>query len=128
MIAPLNGTITFFYYRDMKRAEAFYSETLGFEKVIDVGFAKAFKVSDNILVGIVDSNKGHLQAAENKPVMLTWFTDDVDAWYRKLSGLGVEIELPPKQVDYLHMKTMLFKDPEGYTLEILQWLTKPYGK
>jgi uncharacterized glyoxalase superfamily protein PhnB len=128
MNPTLKGTITFFYYTDMDRAEKFYNETLGFQKVIDVGFAKAFKVTDNIHVGIVDTKKGHLQAAENKPVMLTWFTDDVQAWHRKLVAAGVPIELPPKQVDYLHMKTMLFKDPEGYTLEILQWLTEPYGK
>lgn len=128
MNPPIYGTITFFYYKDIGRAEAFYHDTLGFQKVIDVGFAKAFRVTDNILVGIVDSEKGHLQTAENKPVMLTWFTDDVEAWHRKLVAAGVAIELPPKQVNYLHMKTMLFKDTEGYTLEILQWLTKPYGK
>ena len=128
MNPTLNGTITFFYYKNIRRAESFYRDTLGFEKVIDVGFAKAFKVTDNILVGIVDTEKGHLQAAENKPVMLTWFTDDVEAWHSKLVASGVAVELPPKQVDYLQMKTMLFKDPEGYTLEILQWLTKPYGK
>lgn len=128
MNSSLYGTITFFYYRDIDRAEAFYHSALGFEKVIDVGFAKAFRVTDNILVGIVDSAKGHLQTADNKPVMLTWFTEDVEAWHRKLVAAGVDIELSPKQVDYLDMKTMLFKDPEGYTLEILQWLTKPYGK
>jgi lactoylglutathione lyase len=128
MNPPLYGTITFFYYKDMKRAETFYKDTLGFEKVIDVGFAKAFKVADNIHVGIVDTERGHLQAAENKPVMLTWFTEDVEAWYRKLVEAGVDVELPPKKVDYLGMKTMLFRDPEGYTLEVLEWLIKPYGK
>jgi hypothetical protein len=28
---------------------------------------------------------------------------------------------------YLEMKIMLFRDPEGYLLEVLQWLKKPYG-
>ena len=128
MNPDLYGTITFFYYRDIDRAERFYADTLGFPKVIDVGFARVFKATDNIHIGIVDSSKGYLKTAENKPVMLSWFTDDIEAWHRKLIKAGVEIELGPKEADYLHMKTMLFKDPEGYTLEILQWLTKPYGK
>jgi len=128
MPLTLNGTITFFYYTDIDRAEAFYRDTLGFTKVIDVSFARVFKAAENIHVGIVDTKEGYLKTAENKPVMLTWSTDDIDAWHRKLVKAGVTMELPPKEVDYLHMKTMLFKDPEGYTLEILQWLTKPYGK
>ena len=45
--------------------------------------------------------------------MLRWFTEDIEAWYRKLRHAGVEIELPPKDSDYIHVKTMLFKDPEA---------------
>ncbi len=128
MATDIYGTITFFYYQDIDKAEQFYSQTLGFTKVIDVGFARVFKVAEGIHVGIVDSAKGYLKTAENKPVMLSWFTNDIETWRRKLAAAGVKIELGPKEADYLHMKTMLFKDTEGYTLEVLQWLTKPYGK
>ena len=128
MAADIYGTITFFYYSDIDRAESFYSGKLGFQKVIDVGFARVFRVADGIHVGIVDSARGYLKAAKGKPVMLSWFTDDIETWRKRLLAEGIEIELGPKEADYLHMKTMLFKDPEGYTLEILQWLTKPYGK
>ncbi len=34
---------------------------------------------------------------------------------------------PPKEAAYLKMKTMLFRDTEGYVLEILEFLKKPYG-
>ena len=123
----LDGTITFFYYKDLGQASRFYDEVLGFERVIDVEFAKVFRVHEGSHVGLVDGNVGYLKYMESKPVMLSWFTEDIEKWHRHLIEKGVEIEQPPEKQNYLEMKTMLFRDPEGYLLEILQWLKKPYG-
>jgi catechol 2,3-dioxygenase-like lactoylglutathione lyase family enzyme len=124
----INGTITFFYYKDLTKAAEFYEEKLGFERVIDIDLAKVFRVHDNVHVGLVDGNIGYLKYNESKPVMLSWFSDDIHGWYKHLKEKGVEIEHAPVKQAYLEMKTMLFRDPEGYLLEILQWLKKPYGK
>ncbi|MGD2201466.1 MAG: hypothetical protein PVJ38_07545 [Candidatus Bathyarchaeota archaeon] len=43
----IQGMITFTYYNDLEAAERFYSGVMGFRKVIDVGFAKVYKVSEN---------------------------------------------------------------------------------
>lgn len=126
-IDGIEGMITFTYYRDLATAEKFYGEVMGLEKVIDVDFAKVFKAADNAHIGIVDSARGHLDAAEEKPVMLTFIVDDIEKWHSHLKAHGVEITVPPKEPEYLGMKTMLFKDPEGYVGEILEWLKKPYG-
>jgi hypothetical protein len=45
-----------------------------------------------------------------------------------LKEKGVEIEQPPEKQSYLEIRTMLFRDPEGYLLEVMQWLKKPYGQ
>lgn len=123
----LDGTITFFYYKDLARAARFYDEVLGFERVIEVDFAKVFRVHEGSHVGLVDGNVGYLKYMESKPVMLSWFSDDIEGWHKHLKEKGVEIEQPPEKQGYLEMKTMLFRDSEGYLLEILQWLKKPYG-
>ena len=123
----IDGTITFFYYDDLETAARFYEETLGFEKVIDIPLAKVFKVHDGGHVGLVDGHSGYLKNTADKPVMLSWFSDGIEGWYRHLLEYGVEVEQPPTEQSYLEMKTMLFRDPEGYLLEILQWLKKPYG-
>jgi lactoylglutathione lyase len=123
----LDGTITFFYYKDLQRAADFYENIMGFEKVINVPLAKVFKVHGGSHVGLVDGHEGYLKWAESKPVMLSWFSDDIDGWYQHLKEKGVEIEQPPEKQSYLEMKTLLFRDPEGYLLEVLQWLKKPYG-
>ncbi|MCK4399697.1 VOC family protein, partial [Candidatus Bathyarchaeota archaeon] len=57
----------------------------------------------------------------------SFFVDDVDEWYNILKDKGLEL-YPPEEPDYLKMKVLIFKDPEGYTLELLQWLKKPYGQ
>jgi predicted enzyme related to lactoylglutathione lyase len=126
-IDDIEGMITFTYYNDLPAAERFYGEIMGLEKVVDVGFAKVYKAAENAHMGIVDSAQGHLKTAEEKPVMLTFIVEDIEAWHNHLVENGVEITQPPKEPSYLRMKTMLFKDPEGYVGEILEWLKQPYG-
>ena len=127
MNSDIDGSITFFYYDDLGRASRFYSETMGFEKVLDVGFAQLFKVYDNVHVGLVDGSRGIMRPAKEKSVMLSFFVDDVEEWYCRLKDMGLDLS-PPEEPDYLKMKVLIFKDPEGYTLELLQWLKKPYGR
>jgi len=124
----IDGTITFFYYDDLERATEFYEDVMGFEKVIDIPLAKVFRVHGDSHIGLVDGHTGHLKHGESKPVMLSWFSDDIEAWHRHLKEKGVEIEQPPETQTYLDMRTMLFRDPEGYLLEVMQWLRKPYGQ
>ena len=123
----IEGMFTFTYYDDLDEAERFYRDVMGFEKVIDVEFAKVYKVAGNSHVGLVDGSKGFLKTSDEKPVMLTFVVDDIEAWNQRLKEAGVEITQPPKDAAYLKMKTMLFKDPEGYVLEVLEFLKKPYG-
>jgi catechol 2,3-dioxygenase-like lactoylglutathione lyase family enzyme len=122
------GLIIFTYYDDLERACKFYGEVMGFEEVIDVGFAKVYKVAENAHIGLVDGKRGSLKPSKDKPVMITVIVDDVDAWHRHLIENDVEIDQPPKEPPYLRMKTLLFRDPEGYVVEILEFLAKPYGK
>jgi predicted enzyme related to lactoylglutathione lyase len=122
-----NGMITFTYYNEIEKADEFYRVLMGFEKVIDVDFAKVYKVSEGAHMGIVDGKRGFMKATEEKPVMLTFMVDAVDTWHKYLKSKGVEIIQPPKEAPYLKMKTMLIKDPEGYVVEILEFTKKPYG-
>ena len=124
----IDGTITFFYYDDLARATEFYEDVMGFEKVIDIPLAKVFRVHGDSHVGLVDGHTGYLKFKEDKPVMLSWLSDDIEGWHVHLKEKGVDIEQPPERQSYLEMRTMLFRDPEGYLLEVMQWLKKPYGQ
>ena len=112
MSLGVEGQITFFYYHNLAAAERFYRDTMGFEKVIDLDFAKVFRMTEGANVGIVGEG-GYLKPGKEKPVMLTVMVEDADAWYGKLSRTGVSVNHPPQQQEYLDMRGFLTWDPEG---------------
>jgi len=126
-IPDIEGLITFTYYKDLDKAARFYSEVMGFEQVIDVDFAKVYRITGSSHIGIVDGNKGSIKPTEDKPIMISVVVHDIEAWYERLKEHGVDIFQLPQEASYLKMKTLLFRDPEGYILEILEFLKKPYG-
>ena len=122
----VEGQITFFYYRNLEAAEEFYGGVMGFDKVIDLSFAKVFRISSGAHVGLVGEG-GYLNPADDKPVMLTVMVEDAEAWHRMLTEKRVRTNHPPEVGKGLDMKGFLTSDPEGYILEILQFNKKPYG-
>lgn len=114
--------ITFFYYQDVERAARFYREIMGFELVIDQGFAKIFRVANSAYMGVVDEHKGAQRAHPNKPVELTVIVSDPDAWYAYLRAKGVQPLSEPRTLEALNLRMFLLHDPEGYLIEIQQFL------
>lgn len=124
----IEGMITFTYHEDIEAADRFYGETLGLERVMDRDWVKIFKLGRDSHVGLVDSERGHLKPSEEKPVMLTIIVEDAEEWHRELTEKGVKTNHPPKEAGEIHMKGFLTWDPSGYVIEILEFLTKPYGE
>ncbi|MBN1683581.1 VOC family protein [Candidatus Bathyarchaeota archaeon] len=121
------GSITFFYYNDLKKANEFYQNKLQFTKVIDVDFAQVYKICEGVHVGLVDGQRGSIRPSIDKPVMLSLFVQDLNEWYKRIKEKGVEIS-KPVEPPYLKIRVSMFKDPEGYIIELLEWIMKPYGK
>ena len=110
--------ITFLYYRDLERAEAFYRGTLGLPLVIDQGWAKILQLSSGAHVGLVDETRGMNKWQDRKCVQLCLRVPDVDAWYdwavaQHLEGLSDMFEN-----EALGIRAFVFHDPEGYQIEV----------
>lgn len=118
----INAAITFFYYKDTRKANHFYREVLGLTLAIDQDWSKIYKVSEGAFVGVVDESKGAQRANEIKPVELTLLVEDVDAWYQYLREQDVEILSEPKTLEDLQLRMFLIHDPEGYLIEIQKFL------
>ena len=127
MTAPggIGLAITFLYYRDLAKAEAFYRDVMGFPLAIDQGHvAKIMHIGGGAHVGLVDEAHGMNDWVEKKPVQLCVRVGDVDAWYAyagdqrltNLSKLFVN--------DEIGIRAFVFNDPEGYQIEI-QSATRP---
>ncbi|AHM04603.1 Glyoxalase/bleomycin resistance protein/dioxygenase [Roseibacterium elongatum DSM 19469] len=119
--APNQLAITFLYYRDLPRAEAFYRDVMGFPLVIDQGgLAKIMRICDGAHVGLVDEAHGMHKWAETRPVQLCVRVPDVDAWYTYIEAQGVENLSQMFVNDAIGIRAFVFDDPEGYQVEIQQ--------
>jgi len=123
----LEGTLTLFYYDELETAFNFYRDVLGFDHVADFGYVKLFKVAEGALLGLVDGELGSHRTSPSKPVRLVVMVGDIDPWFRRVRDAGVETqEDEPFTGVRMKLRGFTFQDPEGYTVEMVQYLT-PYG-
>jgi len=110
--------VTFFYYRDLAAAMAFYERALGCELAIDQGWSKIYRVAGGAHLALVDEARGSHRAAETKPVQFAIRVPDVDAWHAWISTQNVEALTKPRSNEALGIRAFVFNDPEGYQIEI----------
>ena len=118
----VRGVITWLYYRDLARATRFYEDVMGFKMVVDQGWSKIYKVSVDGYLGLVDGAHGHQKANNIKPVIFCLNVNDAEAWYKRVKKAGVSIEEKLQESERLRIRVFMFKDPEGYVVEIQQSL------
>ena len=89
-------TITFFYYEDVSAIAPFYEDLLGFEKTMDKDWVRIYRITPTSSVGLVQQGHGFHDVSDEKPVMLSIITENIDAWYDFLVEADVVIrkELP----------------------------------
>jgi predicted enzyme related to lactoylglutathione lyase len=110
--------ITFFYYRDLPAAMAFYETVMGLSLAIDQGWCKIYLIGGNAHVGLVDEARGMHKAHPVKPVQLCIRVEDVAAWHRYAVGQGLAGLSELFENDALGIRAFVFDDPEGYQIEI----------
>ncbi|WP_293010786.1 VOC family protein [Mongoliibacter sp.] len=113
----IKATNIFLYYKDLSRAEDFYGNLLGMEKVSDYEFAKTFRVSEDAFITLVDAELGRHKAEEPKTVAIALLTDQLPEWYDFLQEKEVEIKYTYKPKENNAHDGFVAVDPEGYLLE-----------
>ena len=120
----IGSGITWFYYDDFARATAFYEEVLGFELVVDQGWAKIYLISNGAFLGTVDAQagKGSCATQSESAVLLTLVVDDVKPWHAHLKEKGVSGLTEIQHREDIQIECFFFDDPGGYRLEIQTFL------
>jgi predicted enzyme related to lactoylglutathione lyase len=116
--------ITFFYYRDLAGAMAFYERVLGVSLAIDQGWCKIYRLNGGACVGLVDESRGSHRAHDVKPVQLCLRVPDVDAWHAWAASQQVPKLGETRTNEPLGIRAFTFEDPEGYQIEV-QTPTRP---
>ena len=114
---------TFIYYKDMAEASSFYRDLLRLEEAPESDWVTLYRVTDHYTIGVVQDGRGHLKAAEDKPVILCLgVPDDGDIWmiYRRLKDAGVKMHTTEVELREVEGRVFFCEDPEGYTIEIVQ--------
>jgi len=111
------ATIVWFYYKDMDGIQRFYEDVLGFDLIVDQGWAKIYPIGPTAYFGPVDEQRGMHNFTEQKAVTLSLLTSDIDGWYDYLSNQdGIEIR-SEEISDTDRYRAFVAYDPEGYYLE-----------
>lgn len=121
---PTQLAITFFYYRDLPAAMAFYEDVMGLALAIDQGWCKIYSICPGAHVGLVDETRGMNKWAAVKPVQLCIRVEDVDAWFACATHLKLDNLSDLFVNDALGIRAFVFTDPEGYQIE-MQTATRP---
>jgi catechol 2,3-dioxygenase-like lactoylglutathione lyase family enzyme len=122
----IKATVLWMYYRDMAAIQKFYGEVMGFEQVVDQGWAKIYRNSRTGFIGPVDETKGMHRFTEDKGVTASWFTTDVDAWFEHLKGQNAFRFRTPEILDESgKVRVFVGYDPENYFLEFDTFLDVP---
>ena len=111
------ATVVWFYYKDMQGIQDFYENTLGFDLIVDQGWAKIYPIGPTGYFGLVDEKLGMHNFTETKAVTLSIITDDVDGWYHYADNDDA-IEMRSEEISESdHYRAFVAYDPEGYYLE-----------
>ena len=114
----IQATVLWLYYRDLEAMQPFYEALLGVPLLVDQGWAKVYPVTGGGFIGLVDGERGLHQATEQKGVTVSFFTDDVDAWFTHAAAVpGLELRTPEVTDESGFVRVFVGYDPEGYFLE-----------
>jgi len=121
----INAQIGWVYTHDLDSTAEFYREILGLECTRDEGGARIFKTGDGAFIGVCSAFDDRV--VEPRGGMISVVTDDVDAWYQRLSAKGLAIENPPRRLEQFGIYSFFVRDPNGYVIEFQQFDSRDPG-
>ncbi len=113
-MTPFDSQITFCYTRDLAATVPFYEELLDLPLVLDQGGCRIYRVAGSSFLGVCE----RCDAPEPSGVILTFVTDDVDGWFRRVADGGAPVEKEPASAPEYGIYHCFVRDPNGYLVEI----------
>jgi catechol 2,3-dioxygenase-like lactoylglutathione lyase family enzyme len=112
---PITDSIVFTYTDDLAGSSRFLGETLGLALIVDQGPCHIYRLTPTSFLGVCNLPDRPRATAG---VTITLVTSDVDGWHRYLTAKGLVYETPPRRSTRFKVYSSLFKDPNGYRIEI----------
>ncbi|KAA3635420.1 MAG: VOC family protein [Armatimonadetes bacterium] len=106
--------ITFLPSHDLGRSADFYTDVLNLSLVLDQGTCLIYRVTESSFIGVCKRD----EFGDAEPVITTIVADDVDGWYRQITGAGWSDVSEPEHSDTYKLYHIWITDPDGNKLEI----------
>lgn len=118
---PIDQQLVFIYSEDPTASIAFYRDVMGLEEVLDQdGQCRIFRVTANSFLGICRRREG--RSITRDGVVLSFVTDEVEAWHQHLLAQDVEVLGAPKESTAFKVHGFFARDPDGHLIEFQRFL------
>lgn len=117
-----DSCVTFLYTRNLAKTVQFYEQVVGLPLVLDQGSCRIYRVAATAFVGFCQRDGLPEQPGAESKVIITLVTRQVEMWYEKLKGQGVLFEKSPVLNAEYNIYHCFLRDPNGYLIEIQQFL------
>lgn len=123
---PVDSQITFLYTKDLEKSAQFYGDILGLSLAVDQGSCRIYHVAGrSAYFGICE----RADAPDNpEGIIFTFVTQDVDAWYERITSHGWQCEYSPRLNETYNIYHFFVKDPNGYLLEVQRFAEADWDK
>ena len=98
---------------------------MGLALALDQGKCKIYRVAAGAFLGVCEDAEGpagtpaaDADHADQRGVIVTLVTDEVDAWHDYLLSQAVPIEKPPTYNEAFNLYHLFLRDPSGYLVEL----------
>jgi len=115
----IKATVLWLYSNDVKAMSRFYEDSMGFGVTVDQGWTLIHATSPSGFIGPVDGAKGMHTWTQEKAVMVSLFTTDLEAWFAHLKNQSAFELREEGIVEETRAGAWVFvgTDPDGYLIE-----------
>ncbi len=121
------ATVLWLYSNDLEVMQEFYESVMGFELIVDQGWAKIHASSPSGFIGPVDGARGMHSWTQDKAVMLSLITADIDSWFLHLQNQP-KFEFRKEEIGEekrAGARVFVGYDPDAYFIELDEFFQAP---
>lgn len=117
--------ITFLYSADLVVTAKFYESVMGLELALDQGACCIYRTGSQSFLGFCQREQVQ---SDHTDVIFTLVTTDVDGWFEHLKDNGLTIGKAPAVNPSFNIYHFFLRDPNGYLIEIQQFLDPDWNQ
>jgi catechol 2,3-dioxygenase-like lactoylglutathione lyase family enzyme len=119
---PIDSQITFLYANDLAQTAQFYEETIGLTLKRNQDTCRIYQVSKDGYLGFCQREHAGQPPSDPPHVIMTIVTHSVDEWHSYCQERNIQPERKPATNPKFDIYHFFLRDPNGYLLEIQQFL------